>query len=115
MVGIAGNVAGGGALHFAWSVGEAVPNRFAFAVFGPCALDLIGGGGSTPNKLLGKLERREHRLRFEEFASESTAGRQDRKRGSGAKGSGEQLTEIETVPSAHRVSPRIRRSRAGME
>ena len=69
MVGIAGNVAGGGALHFAWSVGEAVPNRFAFAVFGPGALDLIGGGGSTPNKLLGKLERRELRLRFEQFAN----------------------------------------------
>jgi len=69
MVGIASDIASGGALHFSGSVRETVPDGFAFAVFGPCALDLIGGGGSTPNKLLGKLERRELRLRFEEFAN----------------------------------------------
>src|SRR2546430_15812314 len=109
MVGIAGDVAGGGALHFAGSVGEAVPNGFAFAVFGPGAFDLIGGGCGAPNKLLGKLERRELRLRMQQFAEEPTARRHDRKRSGGSKGGGEKFTAIETVPSAHRVSPRLRR------
>jgi len=67
MIGITGNVACGSALHFAGSVREAVPDGFALAVFGPGTFDLIGGGGGTPNKIVGKLERRELRLRFEQF------------------------------------------------
>jgi hypothetical protein len=64
MVGITGDVPSCGPLHFAGSMREAVPDGFAFAVFGPGTLDLISGGGGAANELLGKLERRELRLRI---------------------------------------------------
>ena len=79
MVGIAGDVAGGCALHLAGSVHEAVPDGFALAVFCPSAFDLVGSGGGAPDKLVGKLERREFELRFEQFAEKAMAGRQDGK------------------------------------
>jgi hypothetical protein len=89
MVGVAGNVAGVCALHFAGGVREAVPDGFALAVFAPGAFDLIGGGGRSPNEFVGKLERRETRLGFEKLADEAMAGRQDSKRCSGTKSGGE--------------------------
>ncbi len=58
---------------------EAVPDGFAFAVFGPGTLDLISGSGGASNELGGKLERRELRLRIGQFADEAMTGRQDRK------------------------------------
>jgi len=79
MVGVAGDVAGGGALHLAGGVHEAVPDGFALAVFVPSAFDLVGSGGGAPDKLVGKLERRELELRFEQFAEKAMAGRQDGK------------------------------------
>jgi hypothetical protein len=54
MVLIAGDVPCGSTFYFAGSVGEPVPNRFAFAVFVPCAFDLVGGGGRPPEEAFGK-------------------------------------------------------------
>ena len=56
MIGIAGHVAGVAILDFAGSVREAVPDRFALAVFVPRAFDLIGGGGRAPEEILGERD-----------------------------------------------------------
>jgi hypothetical protein len=114
MVGIAGDVAGVCALHLAGGMREAVPDGFALAVFAPGAFDLIGGGGCSPNKFVGKLERRETRLGLEKFADEAMAGRQDRKRCSGTKSGGEKFTAIEAISSAHGLPPRLLRSHIRM-
>src|SRR5256884_9483330 len=95
MVGIAGDVAGVCALHLAGGVREAVPDGFALAVFAPGAFDLIGGGRCSPNKFVGKLERRETRLGLEKVPDEAMAGGQDRKRCTGAKSGGEKFARIE--------------------
>ena len=107
MVGITGNVAGSSALHFAGSVREAVPYGFALAVFGPGTFDLIGSCSRTPNKIVGKLERRELRRRFEQLGQKTMARRQYGKRGGSSESGGEEFTAIETVPSAHRLPPRL--------
>src|SRR2546421_6590001 len=114
MVGIASDVASGGALYLAGGVREAVPDGLALAVFAPGAFDLIGGGGRSPNKFVGKLEGRETRLRLQQFADKTMAGRQDGKRGSGTKSGGEKFTAIEAIPSAHGLPPRLRPSRIRM-
>ena len=57
MVGVAGDVAGGGALDLADGVGIAVPDGLAFAVGLPCAFDLIGGSGGSPQETIRKLVR----------------------------------------------------------
>src|SRR6266478_4677061 len=101
MVGIAGDIAGSGALHLAGSVREAVPDGFALAVFVPAAFDLIGGGGGTPDKFFGKLEWRKTHLRLEKISNEAVAGRRNRKRCGGTKSGGEKFTAIATIPSAH--------------
>src|SRR5216684_5732936 len=114
MVGLAGDVARGRSLHFTGGVREAIPDGFAFAVFGPGAFDLIGGGGGAPNKFFGKFERREAHLGLKKTSHEAVARRQDRKRCSGSKSGGEKFTAIETVPSVHRLPPRLRRSQIRM-
>src|SRR5258708_36265076 len=101
MVGIASDVAGGSALYFARSVREAVPDGFAFAIFAPGAFNLIGGGGGAPDKFVGKLEGRELRLRFEQFADEAMTGRHDCKRGGRTKSSGEKFTATQAGPTCH--------------
>src|SRR5258708_8101558 len=111
MVGIAGDVAGGCALHFAGGVREAVPDGSALAVFVPGAFDLIGGGGGAPDKFVRKFEGSKAPLGLEKITNEAVAGRQDRKRCGGAKSGGEKFTAIEAVPSAHGLPPRLRRSR----
>src|SRR5437879_5081451 len=111
MVGIAGDVAGGGALHLAGGVREAVPDGLALAVFAPGAFDLIRGGGRSPNKFIGELEGRETRLRLQQFADEAMTGRRDGKRCGGTKSAGEKFTAI---PSAHGHSPGLRRLRIRM-
>src|SRR5437016_161493 len=111
MVGIASDVAGGGALHLAGGVRKAVPDGFALAVFAPGAFDLIGGGGCSPDKFVGKLERREVRLGVEKFADEAMAWRENGKRCGRAERGGEKFTAIEAIPSAHGHPPRLRRSR----
>src|SRR5467141_2636125 len=114
MVGIAGDVAGVRALHFAGGVREAVPDGFALTVLAPGAFDLIGSGRCSPNKFAGKLEGRETRLGLEKFTDEAMARRQDRKRCSGAKSGGENFTAIEVIPSVHGLPPRLRCSRIRM-
>ncbi len=114
MVRVAGDITSGRALHFAGSVREAVPDGFAFAVFGPSSFDLIGGGGGAPNKFVGKLEGSEARLGLEKFAEVAAAGRQDKKRSGGAKRGGEKFTAIEAIPSAHKLPPGLRRFRIRM-
>ena len=52
MIGIAGYVAGVAILDLAGSMREAVPDRFALAVFLPRAFDLISGGGRAPEEIL---------------------------------------------------------------
>jgi hypothetical protein len=54
MIGIARRVARVSVLDFAGSVGEAVPDGFAFAIFLPRAFDLVGGSGRAPEKILRK-------------------------------------------------------------
>src|SRR5260370_10795149 len=100
MVGVAGYVAGGCALHFAGGVREAVPDGFALAVFGPGAFDLIGGGGGAPNKFFGKLEGRETRLRLEQVADEAIARRQERKTSRCSKSCGAKFTAAVNLPSS---------------
>src|SRR6266852_6183377 len=53
-IGITGDVAGFTALHAPASVGETIPDGFAFAVLVPGALYLIGGGSHAPEKSLGE-------------------------------------------------------------
>jgi len=40
--------------YFSRCVRETIPYRFAFTVFIPAALNLLGGGGRAPNKLIRK-------------------------------------------------------------
>src|SRR5437899_3305216 len=101
MVGIAGDIAGGGALHLAGSVREAVPDGFALAVFVPSAFDLIGGGGGAPDKFFGEFERSKPHLGLERTWNESAAGGENRKRCGGTKSGGEKFTAIEAIPSPH--------------
>jgi hypothetical protein len=54
MVMVAGDIGVGAVFDFAGSVGEAVPDGFAFAVFLPGAFDLVGGGGGAPVEIVGK-------------------------------------------------------------
>lgn len=56
MIGVASQVARVAIFYFATSMREAVPDRFALAVFVPRAFDLIGGSGRAPKKFLGKVE-----------------------------------------------------------
>src|SRR4029077_19165052 len=107
MVGIAGDVAGGGTLHSAGRVGEAVPDGFALAVFSPSAFDLIGGGGRAPDEFAWKLERRVAALGLGKFAEEAMAGRHDRERSDGTKSSGDKFTAVEVIPLAHGLPPRL--------
>ena len=55
MIGIAGYVSRVAIVDFARSVREAVPDRFAFAIFIPRTFDLVRGGGRAPKKILGKF------------------------------------------------------------
>src|ERR1700722_3890396 len=55
MIGIAGYVSRVAIVDFARSVREAVPDRFAFAIFFPRTFDLVCGGGRAPKKILGKF------------------------------------------------------------
>src|SRR5487761_1949629 len=64
MILVAGNIAGYGAPDFPWGMGEPVPYRFAFAVLIPCALHLVGGGGSTPDKSFRKARLLDDRFRY---------------------------------------------------
>src|SRR5260370_31140961 len=106
MVGIAGDIAGRGAFHHAGSMREAVPDGFALAVFVPGAFDLIGSGGSSPDKFFGEFERGKTHLGFEKISNEAMAGRQNRKRCGGTKSGGEKFTAIVAIPSAHGLPPR---------
>src|SRR5580700_1846499 len=54
VIGIASYIARIAVPDLAGSVGEAVPNGLAFAIFVPRALDLVGGGSGAPKKSLGK-------------------------------------------------------------
>jgi hypothetical protein len=45
-------------LNSAGSVREAVPNRFAFAIRVPTALDLVSRGGCAPEEVLGERDLR---------------------------------------------------------
>src|SRR5260370_38333919 len=101
MVRIAGDIAGGGALHLAGSMREAVPDGFALAVFVPAAFDLIGSGGGAPDKFFGKLEWSKTHLGLGKISNEEVAGRQNRKRCGSTKGGGEKFTAIATIPSDH--------------
>ncbi len=101
MIGIAGDIAGGGALHLAGSMREAVPDGFALAVFVPAAFDLIGSGGGAPDKVFGEFERGKTHLGLGKISNEAVAGRQNRKRCGSTKGGGEKFTAIATIPSAH--------------
>src|ERR1700728_12487 len=52
MIGIAGYVAGVAILDFSGSMGEAVPDRFAFGIFFPRPFDLVSCRGCAPEKIL---------------------------------------------------------------
>ncbi len=47
---VAGHVTGGAVFDRAVGVGEPIPDRFSLAVFVPGALDLVAGGGGTPQE-----------------------------------------------------------------
>src|SRR5215472_3391488 len=101
MVGIAGNVARVATFHLADGVREAVPNRLAFAVFIPCAFDLIGGGCDAKNKFGGKMKWRESRLlRLGRFGSGSTTWRKNVIRRCSAE-RGQKFATIPMLPPAH--------------
>jgi len=51
---VAGDVAGIGVGDLAGCVGEAVPDGFAFAIFIPCAFDLVRGSGGAPEEAGGE-------------------------------------------------------------
>src|SRR5258708_39492963 len=106
MVRIAGDIAGGGALHLAGSMREAVPDGFALAVFVPAAFDLIGSGGGAPDKFFGKLEWSKTHLGLGKISNEAVAGRQNRKKWGRIKGGGRKLTEVANIPTGHRLTPR---------
>jgi len=55
MVVVERDVAGIAAVNLAGRVGEAVPDRLAFAVFVPRAFDLIGRCRRAPEKVLRKI------------------------------------------------------------
>ncbi len=76
MIGVAGYVAGVAILDFAGSMGEAVPDGFAFAVFFPRAFDLVGGGGCAPEETWGTRSRKENQI-----AGMGSSGRSRRVRG----------------------------------
>src|ERR1700683_2036054 len=52
MIRVARYVAGAAVLDFSGSMREAIPDRFAFAVFVPRAFDLISGGRCAPEEIL---------------------------------------------------------------
>jgi hypothetical protein len=56
MIVIAGHVARVTVFDLAGRMAEAIPNRFAAAVFIPRAFDLISGRRSAPDKVFGKGE-----------------------------------------------------------
>src|SRR6266446_3724776 len=101
MVGIAGDVARGCALHSASGVREAVPNGFALAVLVPVAFDLVGGGGGAPDKFFGKLERLVTSLWLEKITNEAVAGSQYLKRRGRTKSSAEKFAAIEGILARH--------------
>src|SRR5258708_28686461 len=101
MIGITGDIAGGGALHLAGSVREAVPYGFALAVFVPAAFDLIGSGGGAPDKFFGKLEWSKTHLGLGKISSEAVAGRQQRKKCGNTKRAGVEIPAMATSSSAH--------------
>ena len=56
MIGIAGDVAGVLVLDGARSVRETVPDGLGFAIFFPCAFDLVGSSCRAPEKTVGKRD-----------------------------------------------------------
>ena len=57
MIMIGGNIANIIVVNVAWSMCEAIPNRFAFSVFIPGAFNLVRGCGRPPDEVLGKADR----------------------------------------------------------
>ena len=60
MIVIAGHVAGVEVLNLAGSVGKAVPNGFAFAIFVPRTFNLVGGGCRTPPEIFRECDAGAH-------------------------------------------------------
>jgi hypothetical protein len=51
---VAGDVGVGAVFDFAWGMGKAIPDGFAFAILVPGTFDLVGGGGGSPVEAFGE-------------------------------------------------------------
>src|ERR1700692_4813350 len=114
MIGIAGYGSRVAIIDFARSVREAVPDRFAFALFFPRTFDLVSGGGRAPKKILGKFyfrgvvelvarARKRHNARRVRGIRRHTAGRKQPGRKRGGHACGKSRTSKFTAGRVRRV------------